>query len=267
MAVEDQDRKAKSERNNNETNMSIFDHLGELRRRLIYIILILVLGLIIGLVLAQPAYHFLMDREPANTLKLHTFSLWDGIGMYMKFAFVIALLITLPFTVFQFWAFVKPGLREQEQRSTLKYVPLALVMLLLGLSFSYFVVFPLAFDFTRMVAGQLNLEETFGITQYFLFLFNIVIPISLLFEIPLLIMFLTAIRILNPMRLRKMRRIAYFLMVFVGVVITPPDLVSDIIVAIPLILLYELSVLLSARIYKKQLEKDRLWEEEFDRGD
>ena len=245
--------------------MSIIDHLGELRKRLIYVIVVLMIGLIIGLLFAQPMYKFLMSQEPANTIALHTFSLWDGINMYMKFAFIIALIITLPFTVYQLWSFVKPALRQNEQRSTLKYVPLALIMLLIGLAFSYFVVFPLAFNFTRMVAGQLELEETFGIAQYFSFMFNIIIPISLLFELPLAIMFLTAIRIVNPIRLRKMRRIAYFVMVFVGVTITPPDIISDILVAIPLILLYEVSVWLSGTIYKKQLEADKRWEEEFDR--
>ncbi|MNG22524.1 Sec-independent protein translocase protein TatCd [compost metagenome] len=83
-------------------------------------------------------------------------------------------------------------------------------------------------------------------------MFNILIPISLLFELPLVIMFLTAIRILNPVRLRKMRRIAYFVMIFIGVVVTPPDFVSDSLVAIPLIILYEISVLLSGMVYKKQ---------------
>jgi len=245
--------------------MSVFDHLGELRKRLIHVIIVLTMGLIIGLLFAQPMYKFLMSQKPANTIALHTFSLWDGINMYMKFAFIIALVITLPFTVYQLWSFVKPALRPNEQRSTLKYVPLALIMLLIGLAFSYFVVFPLAFNFTRMVAGQLELQETFGIAQYFSFMFNIIIPISLLFELPLAIMFLTAIRLVNPVRLRKMRRIAYFVMVFIGVTITPPDLISDILVAIPLILLYELSVWLSGTIYKKQLEADKRWEEEFDR--
>lgn len=244
--------------------MPLLEHLGELRKRVIYILIVLMIGLVIGLVFAQPVYDFLMSRSPANTISLHTFSLWDGIGMYMKFAFIIAMIITLPFIVYQLWSFVKPALRENEQHSTLKYVPLALVMLLLGLAFSYFVVFPLAFHFTRTVSSNLNLEETFGIAQYFSFMFNIIIPISLLFELPLVIMFLTAIRIVNPKRLRKMRRVAYFVMIFIGVVITPPDFISDILVAIPLLCLYEISVFLSGRIYRKQLAADAKWAEEFD---
>lgn len=247
--------------------MPLLGHLGELRKRIIYILIFLVIGLVIGLLLAQPAYNFLMSQKPANTISLHTFSLWDGIGMYMKFAFIIALIIALPCIAYQLWAFVKPALHEHEQRSTLKYIPFALLMFLLGLAFSYFVVFPLAFNFTRTVSEHLNLEETYGIAQYFTFMFNIVIPISLLFELPLVIMFLTAIRLLNPVRLRKMRRLAYFIMIFIGVLVTPPDFISDILVAIPLILLYEASVWLSGMVYRKQQQKDAQWEAEFGQGE
>ncbi|MUT67863.1 twin-arginine translocase subunit TatC [Paenibacillus sp. NEAU-GSW1] len=243
--------------------MPLLEHLGELRKRIIYMLIIIVLGMIIGLVIAKPAYNFLMQQEPANGLPLHAFSLWDGIGIYMKFAFVIALILAIPFAAYQLWAFVKPALLVNEQRATMKYIPFALIMFLVGLAFSYFVVFPLAFHFTRSVAANLNLEETIGITQYFSFMFNILIPISLLFELPLVIMFLTAIRVLNPIRLRKMRRFAYFLMIFIGVLVTPPDFISDVLVAIPLILLYEFSVFLSGAVFKKQLEADMKREAEY----
>ncbi|WP_337100961.1 twin-arginine translocase subunit TatC [Paenibacillus sp. YIM B09110] len=246
--------------------MPLLGHLGELRKRIVYILIALTLGLVVGLLLAQRVYNFLMSQKPANTISLHTFSLWDGIGMYMKFAFVIALIIALPIIAYQLWAFVKPALHEHEQRSTLKYVPFALIMFLIGLAFSYFVVFPLAFNFTRSVSEHLNLEETYGIAQYFTFMFNILIPISLLFELPLVIMFLTAIRLLNPKRLRKMRRVAYFIMIFIGVTVTPPDFISDVLVAIPLILLYEVSVILSGFVYRKQQDKDARWEAEFGQG-
>lgn len=243
--------------------MSLVDHLAELRRRLIYIIIILVFGLILGLFIAEPTYRFLLEQEPAaGTLELHTFSFWDGIGLYMQIAFIIALVITLPFTVFQLWLFVKPALLPHEQKSTLKYVPFAIFMALLGLAFAYFVVFPLAFNFTRSVSASLGLSETYGVKQYFDFMFGILLPITVLFELPLLIMFLTAIRIVNPKRLRKMRKISYFVMAVIGVMITPPDFISDILVIIPLIVLYELSVWLSATVYKKQLEKDAKWQEE-----
>jgi len=245
--------------------MSLVEHLTELRRRVIYILIVLLLTLVGGMVIAKPTYQFLLNQPPANgMLVLHTFSFWDGIGIYMQIALVLAMVVTIPFIVFQLWLFVKPALHPHEQRSSVKYVPFALGMALLGLSFAYFVVFPLAYGFTRMVSSNLGLEETFGVVQYFDFMFSIIIPITVLFELPLLIMFLTAIRILNPIRLKKMRKLAYFTMSVVGVLITPPDFISDIIVIIPLIVLYEISVWMSGKVYKKQLESDAKWNEEFE---
>lgn len=235
-----------------EKQMHWLEHIGELRRRLLYVLAVFVAGLVLGLLAADPVYDYLMSVEPASRLTdLHAFSLWDGIGMYMKIAFVVALLITFPFAFYQLWAFVSPGLRPRERRAALAYVPLAFAMLAAGFAFSYFVVFPLAFDFTTSVSRQLGLVETYGIVQYFSFMFNIIVPISLLFELPIVVMFLTRIGILNPLRLRKMRRYAYFGLIFLGVLVTPPDFISDMLVALPLILLYEFSVFMAQSVHRR----------------
>jgi sec-independent protein translocase protein TatC len=156
--------------------------------------------------------------------------------------------------MFQLWAFVRPGLGKKEQRATLQFVPWALIMFLIGLAFSYFVVFPMAFLFTEKITFNLGLEQTYGVTQYFSFLFNILLPISLLFELPLVILFLSRIGILNPQMLRKMRKVAWFILILIGVMVTPPDFISDILVAVPLVLLYEVSVLLSRMAYGKRMK-------------
>ncbi|MGZ9583838.1 twin-arginine translocase subunit TatC [Paenibacillus marinisediminis] len=246
--------------------MSIIDHITELRKRVIYVLIMLVVGLVGGLVAADPLYQFVISRPPANGFQFHSFSLWDGIGIYMKFALIVAFAISLPFAMYQLWAFVSPGLKPNERRETLKYIPFVFVLFLLGVTFAYTVVLPMAYQFTAGINQGLNLEETYGITQYFNFMFNIILPLGILFELPLVIMFLTAIRILNPIRLRKMRRFAYFGLIVLGVTLSPPDFISDFLVSIPLIILYELSVILSSFIYRKQLKKQREWEEEFDSG-
>ena len=236
--------------------MSLVEHLTELRKRLIYTSIVLIITLMTSLFFAERIYRYVLNAEPAGgELTLHTFSFWDGIGIYMQIALLISGCVVIPFAVLQLWLFVKPALTKKEQRSTLKYVPFTIIMFLLGLSFAYFVVFPLAFNFTRAVSAHLSLEETFGVIQYFDFLFSIVIPISLLFELPLLIMFLTAIRIVNPLRLKKMRKLAYFILAVIGVSITPPDFISDVLVILPLIILYEISVWMSTRIYGKQFNE------------
>ncbi|SDS26556.1 sec-independent protein translocase protein TatC [Paenibacillaceae bacterium GAS479] len=245
--------------------MSLVEHLGELRKRIFIVLLVLIAGLALGLFFAKPMYGYLTNTEQAREIGgFHTFSLWDGIGIYMKFAFIIALIPVVPLAFYQLWAFVKPALRTHEQKAALRYVPYALLMLLLGISFSYFIVFPMAFSFTSEISRSLGLEETYGIVQYLTFLVNIVVPISLLFEMPLLLMFLTAIRIITPVGLRKMRRVAYFVMVCIGVTVTPPDVVSDILVAIPLILLYELGIIMCARIHRKQLQRDAEFERQYE---
>lgn len=248
---------------NLDTTMNLYDHIAELRRRLIAVLAVLVVTMIGGFFAADPILEYLKHAPPASDVTWNAFSPWDGIRLYMNFAFIIALVITLPFALFQLWAFVKPGLREIERKATLRYIPATLLLFLVGLAFAYFVVFRMAFYFTTRVNSGLALTETYGITQYFTFMFNILLPVAILFELPIVVMFLTKIRILNPIRLRKMRRYAYLLLVIIGTTLTPPDFISDILVSVPLIGLYEISLMLSGIIYRKQVEQDRLWEEEY----
>lgn len=244
--------------------MSLVDHLGELRTRIFKIVAVLAVTMIGGFIIATRLLNYLKGIPPASEVSWHAFSPWDGIRLYMQFAFLLSVGITLPFTLYQLWGFVRPGLREEERSATLRYIPLTVLLFLAGLSFAYFVVFKLAFTFTTKLNQSMNLTETYGITQYFSFMFNILLPVSLMFELPVLIMFLTRIRLLNPERLRKIRRYAYLILVILSTFIAPPDLVSNILIAIPLILLYELSVWMSGRIYRRQQEEERAREEAFE---
>jgi len=239
--------------------MPAMEHLGELRRRIIYCLIVFVLGLVGGLFGAQPMFDYLVAAAPAEQLELNVFSPWDAIGLYMKFAILISLVLAIPFTLYQLWAFVRPALGQNERKATLRYIPGGLVMFLAGLAFAYYIVFPMAYMFTEKVTKSMGLEQTYGVSQYFSFMFNIVLPMSLLFELPLIVLFLTRIGILNPKMLQKMRRIAWFVLVIIGTMITPPDVISDLLVAVPLIVLYEFSVMLSRIAYRKRLEaRDRM---------
>jgi sec-independent protein translocase protein TatC len=246
--------KESAEARHEEDWMPVWEHLGELRKRVIYCLIVFVLGLVGGLFGAKPVFDYLVTAAPVDNLDLHVFSPWDAIGLYMKFAVLISFIVAIPFTVFQLWAFVRPALGKREQRATLRYVPGALVMFLIGLAFAYYVVFPMAYLFSEKVTNAMELEQTYGVAQYFSFLFNILLPISLLFELPLIILFLSAIGILNPQILRKMRRVAWFILIIIGVTVTPPDVISDLLVSIPLIVLYEFSVLLSRIAYRKRMK-------------
>jgi len=244
--------------------MPLTGHLGELRKRIIYCLIVFVVGLVGGLFFSRDVFDYLVEAAPVDNLDLHAFSPWDAIGLYMKFAVLISFVIAIPFAMYQLWAFVRPALGQRERRAALQFVPGALIMFLIGLAFSYFVVFPMAFLFTENVTRNLGLDETYGVTHYFSFLFNILLPISLLFELPLIILFLSRIGILSPMMLKKARKLAWFILIFIGVLVTPPDFVSDLLVALPLILLYEFSVILSSMAYGKRMKARALREAELE---
>ncbi|MCY9657485.1 twin-arginine translocase subunit TatC [Paenibacillus chondroitinus] len=243
--------------------MSLVEHLGELRKRIMWILLVLVIGMVAGLISARPIIRFLKNIPPADSISWNVFSPWDALRLYMNFGLAVGILIALPVTLYHIWAFVKPGLRETEQKASIIYIPYAFLLFLAGLSFGYWVVFPMAFYFTSSISKSLDITEMYGAAQYFTFMFNILLPLAIVFEMPIVVMFLTKIRLLNPKRLHKFRRYAYMLLVILATVITPPDAISAILVALPLIVLYEFSVFMSRFIYRKQLLQDAEWEREF----
>lgn len=235
-------------------DMTLVGHLGELRKRLIRVLIVLAAAMVGGFAAAQPVILYVKDAAPVGQIEWHVFSPWDSIRLYINVSFVLALVVALPFALYQLWAFTKPGLKPHERRTTLLYIPFACLLALLGLAFSYFVVFPFAFLFSTAVTENLGFQETYGSAQYFSFMFNILIPITLLFQLPAVVMFLTMIRILNPSVLRKSRRYAYLILVVLGTLFTPPDAISAIMVALPMILLYELSVWISTLVYRRRMK-------------
>ncbi|MNJ42956.1 Sec-independent protein translocase protein TatCy [compost metagenome] len=240
-----------------ETQQNIVEHLTELRRRVFWVLFLFVFVLVASFFVVKPIYDYVTVNAISGVrIDLNAFSFWDGVGVYMKIAMMVALGVTLPFMLYQIWAFVSPGLRPVERKATVKYIPYVFLCFIIGILFGYFVVFPLAMTFTGEINKELGLIETYGMADYFNFLFNIIVPISLLFELPIIILFLTQLRILNPKLLKKMRRVSYFALVVISVMITPADFLSAFLVLIPLIILYEISVILSSRVYRKQLAAD-----------
>ncbi|GEN36231.1 twin-arginine translocase subunit TatC [Aneurinibacillus danicus] len=240
--------------------MRLVEHLGELRRRLIWIAVIFIIAFIVGFSYAQPIVHYF--QKDAG-IQWHVFGIADGLRVYMQFSFVIALVITLPFILYHLWRFISPGLRPHERRAAGVFIAPAFLLFLAGLAVGYYLVFPMIITFMIKFSGSLGAEETFGLAQYFGFMFNIIIPLALLFELPIIVMFLTRLRILNPMRMQKMRGYSYLALVIVASLISPPDFVSHLSVFLPLVILYEISVLISRVIYRKQLKEDAEWEKEF----
>lgn len=231
--------------------MLLVEHLGELRKRLIYTLAAFIVFLIGSFIYVQEIYAWLIRDLDHNLAVLGPSEiLW----VYFMISGVIAIALTIPIAAHQTWLFVKPGLSKKERKTTLSYIPGLFVLFIAGLSFGYFVVYPTVLTFLLSLSeGQF--ETMFTSEKYFKFMINLTLPFGFLFEIPLVIMFLTSLGVINPMILSKARKVSYFLLVVVSILITPPDLISDILVIVPLLVLYECSVTLSKIVYRRKLKK------------
>lgn len=247
---------------NEDQLQSITDHLGELRRRIIWVLLSFVVALVISAVFAMDVFKWI-QADLFQGYKLHIFSPADPLKVYMQIMFILSFIMTIPIIMYHLWQFVRPGLKPQEQRAALMYIPSAFFLFLLGISFGYFLLFPAMITFLVKLSSQMGLTAVYGVHDAFTFLFNVIFPVALFFELPVIVLFLTRIRILTPGILVKLRKISYFAFVVLAAVITPsPDVLSQIIVAIPMILLYEISLFLARRLHRKMEQEDSVIETE-----
>ncbi|MCH1627451.1 twin-arginine translocase subunit TatC [Fredinandcohnia quinoae] len=240
----------------NDNEMSVFDHIGELRKRLIYVVVFFLIVFVASLFFAEHLILYLQNAREAKELTMNAFRITDPIKIYMQFAFIIALVITSPFLLYQLWAFISPGLYEKERKVTLSYIPVSVILFLIGISFSYFILFPFVVKFMGGLAERLAINQVIGINEYFQFLLQLTLPFGFLFQLPVVIMFLTRLGIITPMFLSKSRKYAYFILLVVAGLITPPELISHMMVSVPLFGLYEVSIIVSKRAYRKVLKAE-----------
>lgn len=236
--------------------LNLVDHLEELRKRIIITALAFVVFFIVGFIYVDDIYRWFVGDA-----KLMVLGPSDIMWIYFMLATVVAVAGTIPVLAFQIWLFVKPALRPIERKITLSYVPALFFLFLIGLSFGYYVIFPMVLKFLVNI-GQDMFVTNFTAERYFSFIMNMSLPFGVLFELPVVVMFLTSLGIINPFVLSKIRKYAYFVLVIIAIVITPPDFMSDFIVTLPLLLLYEISINLSKFVYRKRLKKLKAAEQE-----
>lgn len=246
----------------NQKDMTVYEHIAELRKRLIYVVVFFFIAVIGGFFMAEPIIVYLQHTDEAKELTMNAFRITDPIKIYMQMAFVISFVLTTPVLFYHLWAFISPGLYHKERKVTLSYIPISLLLFIAGISFSYFILFPFVIDFMTRIADKLDINQVIGINEYFQFLFQITVPFGILFQLPVVIMFLTRLGILTPMFLSKIRKYAYFVLLVIAAFITPPDLISHLMVTIPLFILYEISIWISKIAYKKAQLAEELMESE-----
>lgn len=248
-------------------DMSIYDHIGELRKRILTVAAFLLAAMIFGLFLSPKLITYLQSIPEAEHFPMNVFKLTDSLKLYMNFSFFIGLILIFPILLYQLWAFISPGLFEKERKVTLSYIPIATILFFGGLAFAYFILFPNVINFLSNLSGRLGLTEQYGANDYFGFLLRLTIPFGFLFQLPVIVMFLTRLGLVTPAWLRRVRKFAYFALLVVAGFITPPEIVSHLMVTVPLFLLYEISIIISRFSYKRMLKAEQERAEEWARED
>ncbi|QMV39913.1 twin-arginine translocase subunit TatC [Cohnella cholangitidis] len=227
-------------------------HLSELRKRLIYVSVYFIAALSFGLYISPKILSFVKGHLGGIQVQWSVFALSDGLVVYMKCALMVGVVLTLPVLLYHLWAFARPGMTDSEAKNTLLYVPSSFLLFVFGVGFGYTVALPMMIKFMIKLNQGIGADEVYGIQHYVSFLTSFLLPMGIAFEMPLVMMFLTRIGMLTPGKIKQVRKFSYVGLAILGSLISPPDFVSHLSVTVPLILLFEISALISVRYHRRR---------------
>ena len=187
-----------------------------------------------------------------NPLKLIALKMSDQFMLHFLVAIVVGLIVASPFIFYEIWRFIKPALYDKEKKHATGAVFYTSVLFLLGILFGYFLIVPLSIDFLTTYSVSAEVENQINMRSYISTVTSITFASGFIFLLPIFSYFLSKVGILTPQFMKTYRKHAYVLMFLVAAIITPPDVFSQVMVAIPLLLLYEISIFISKRVVKKR---------------
>ena len=222
----------------NPDTLSFFEHLYELRGRVIKSVIVFIAASCIFYNFVDPVLQFLIKPVGKLVFTAPADAFVTRINLTMYGGFLLA----LPFVVYQIWQFVAIGLKETEKKYILWFGPISLVLFFCGTLFAYFVAIPISLHFLLSFATD-HIEPMITIKSYISYIGSFILAFGVVFEMPLVLMFLAKIGIATPEFLVQKRRHAIVLILIISAILTPPDVVSQIIMAAPMLILYEISIL------------------------
>jgi sec-independent protein translocase protein TatC len=250
--------------NDEETSMNFLDHLKELRQKLIYSIIFFILSFIVSFYFSQSIFEFL--AKPLTSI------LQDGNGLIytalqeafltnVKVAFFTAAFISFPFLSFQIWSFISPGLLKKEKKISLPSLIAIPFLFLLGAAVVYYLISPIAWkfflSFQTSQADSINITLQAKMNEYLSLMMTFIFAFGLAFQLPVILLLLVRVGVLTIQQLVSFRKYAIVLAFIFAAIITPPDPFSQISLALPVIILYEVSILISRFLSKKDKRKDK----------
>ncbi|PKP07972.1 MAG: twin-arginine translocase subunit TatC [Bacteroidetes bacterium HGW-Bacteroidetes-4] len=186
-----------------------------------------------------------------NNLEIINIKLAGQFTTHLFTSFAVGIFIASPYIIYEFWRFVRPALRPNEKRHSRGAVLISSLLFITGALFAYFLIVPLTINFLGNYQVSEQVSNTIALSSYLSNVVSVSLSVGIIFEVPILIYFLTKTGIVTPIFLRKSRKIIIVVLLVISAIITPPDLISQILVCIPLYFLYELSIRISQRVYRK----------------
>ena len=229
--------------------MSFLDHLEEMRWRIIRSLIVVVAATVVCFFFSRQLLDFL-TRPAARLHPAPKIIFLSPIGMFtvrLTTSLAAGIILSLPLILYQLWCFIAPGLLEKERRYLPKVLLFSSLCFLAGAALAYFVVVPMALRFLIGMATP-EIQPQFDIGRYISFILKLTIAFGIVFELPVFSYFLTQMGILTPQILKRKRVYAIVFIFLIAAILTPPDIFSQILMALPLILLYEVSIWISSLV-------------------
>lgn len=188
----------------------------------------------------------IQSRTMAGQFSAHIWTaIWAG--------FIIA----FPYVLYEFWRFISPGLYDNEKKNARGFIVIASLLFFMGVAFGYYMISPLSINFLASYQVSPEVHNDIDLSSYIATVRASVISCGLIFELPIIIFFLTKIGLVTPEFLKKYRKVALVIVLILSAVITPPDIASQIVVSVPILILYEVSIVISRFVLRKQEKEDK----------
>ncbi len=232
-------------------NLEIWQRFAEIKRRLVWSAIVL----IVMIALSYTYTPVLLNQISENLNELIFLSPGEAFFSRLKLAVVMGLILTAPYILWHIWRFVSPGLKRKQRRSSFWLIPISFALFAVGASFAFFIVAPVALRFFMSFASG-DLEALISVEALLNFVIGLVVPFGFMFEMPVLMLFLAKIGLIKPEALVKNRKFAVLIIFIVAALLTPtPDAISQLAMAVPMILLYEISVIVIRIVWRKRLRE------------
>lgn len=247
--------------------MTLGGHLKELRNRIIVCVVVLFVAICVFLVFSSNIVNLLTQQGVDAGFEFITVSMSEKLIQYFRLSIMAGAIITIPLALYELYAFARPGLLKKERFYFGMTMVTGLALFVVGVLFAYFIAYPNMVNFFMGIEGTDYITNQVTLENYINFTLLVYLIFGCVFEIPLVAIILSSLGIVSPELMKKGRGIAIVIIFIIAAIITPPDVVSQCMVAFPMVILYQVSIYLSKLFYKPRLTGDDEDEDEEDEDD